>query len=209
MDKNQIEFREFNSGDYEALEKIIKDTWNYDRFASPKLAKKLSRLYLATCLCCQDFTRVAVYQGESVGIIMGRDVKNHRVRAKYALRALFLGTGIMITREGRNKARRFSGINALNEKMLAECGRTFDAELEFFALRADTRGAGIGKSLYLAFADFMKSRKLKSFFLYTDSTCNVGFYDHLGLTQIAEGKFSPMPNNEMTFYVYEGPVGAQ
>lgn len=209
MDKNQIEFREFRRCDYRAIENIIKTTWNYERFCSPKLAIKLSRLYLASCLCMQDFARVAVFKGESVGIIMGKDIKNHRVRAKYALRSFALGVGVMLSREGRAKAKRFGGINTLNEKMLAGCGKSFDAELEFFALRADTRGSGIGKSLFNSFADFMKSRDLKSFYLYTDSTCNVGFYDHLGLGRIAEEKFSPLPDEEMTFYVYEGSVLAE
>lgn len=41
-----MEFREFRKEDTPALEGIIRKTWNYDKFAGPKTAQKLSLIHI-------------------------------------------------------------------------------------------------------------------------------------------------------------------
>ena len=43
-----MEFREFRKEDTPALEGIIRKTWNYDKFAGPKTAQKLARVFLSS-----------------------------------------------------------------------------------------------------------------------------------------------------------------
>ena len=40
-----ILLRDLKWDDLKALEDVIRVTWNYDRFASPKTAKKLAKVY--------------------------------------------------------------------------------------------------------------------------------------------------------------------
>lgn len=68
----KMEFREFRKEDIPALEGIIRQTWNYDKFASPKTAQKLARVFLSSCLANQTFSQVAVENGKPVGIILGK-----------------------------------------------------------------------------------------------------------------------------------------
>lgn len=63
----KMEFREFRKEDTPALEGIIRQTWNYYRFASPKTAQKLARVFLSSCLANQTFSQVALEKWKTCG----------------------------------------------------------------------------------------------------------------------------------------------
>lgn len=188
--RSDIHFREIQRSDYKALEKIIRDTWNYERYCSPKIAERMSKLYLASCLANQAFTCVAEKGGEAVGIIMGKNEKNHRMQIQYAIRQLGAAATMLCTKEGRQVFKLFYGIDKLDQALLAESGQDFDGELAFFAVGSDQRGTGIGKELFNRLLVYMKSQSIRNFYLYTDSTCNYGFYEHQGMKRIGEKKYS-------------------
>ena len=71
MEKLMI--RNFVDTDAAALEQVIRETWNYDRFSPPQTAQRLARVYLYSCLLRQSFVRVAVMGGKPVC------AKKHRV----------------------------------------------------------------------------------------------------------------------------------
>lgn len=41
----KIKLREYQKQDFKALETIIRETWHYDDFSSPKTAVKLARVF--------------------------------------------------------------------------------------------------------------------------------------------------------------------
>ncbi|MEQ3613674.1 GNAT family N-acetyltransferase [Mediterraneibacter gnavus] len=43
------------------------------------------------------------------------------------------------------------------------------------------RGKGIGTALFQSFLDYLREHHLHSFYLYTDTSCNYGFYKHQGM----------------------------
>lgn len=51
--KQKIIYRAFQKQDVPFITDIIREAWNYDQFSSPKTAKKLSRLFLYSCLANQ------------------------------------------------------------------------------------------------------------------------------------------------------------
>ncbi len=73
--KEEIMLRTFHPSDREALETIVRETWQYDRLCSPRTAKKLARVYVSSCLANQTFTQVALVHGHPVGVIMGKDIQ--------------------------------------------------------------------------------------------------------------------------------------
>lgn len=75
-----IAFRPYTASDHAALIGIIREAWHYDRFASPKTAARMARLFLDSCLASQTFTQVAVLGDVPVGIIMAKDRLQHLVR---------------------------------------------------------------------------------------------------------------------------------
>lgn len=60
------------------------------------------------------------------------------------------------------------------------------AEIELFLVAASARGHGIGGGLWRRAMDALASAGVERFFLHTDSSCDVGFYDHQGLDRVAE-----------------------
>lgn len=204
MSQNNIEYREIRKEDYDALAKIIRKTWEYDKFCSAKTAQRMSKIYLASCLNVQTYTCVAVDNGEPVGIIMGRDEKNPNRSFKHSFHLFRTIFPMMMSREGRKVAKMFGGIEKIDKLLLEETGVSFGGELAFFVLRDDQRGKGIGKELFNRVVNYMKARKITNFYLYTDCTCNFGFYEHQGMKRLGEKIFDLKPHTDKTmdFFIY-------
>lgn len=202
--ENTIYYREIKASDYQALEKIICETWEYERFCSPKVAKKMAKLYLASCLANQTFTCVAINNQETVGVIMGKDNRHYHLPLRYALLQLVAIVQLLISKEGRKIAKMFGGLEKIDKAMLVQSGIAFDGELAFFVVRKDQRGTGIGKQLFVEFYNYKKKKQWLHFYLYTDSKCNFGFYEHHGLTRIKEVTYSLKPqfNEEIQMFLY-------
>jgi len=78
-------------------------------------------------------------------------------------------------------------------QMEAECGLpdTAQGELELFLVDASARGHGVGGSLWRHAMQYFAQERKSGFFLHTDSTCDVGFYDHKGLNRINHRDIRP------------------
>ena len=202
--EHNITFRPFRREDAANLEDIIRKTWKYDCFCSPKTAKRLARVYLANCCSNQTFTQVAVKDGRTVGVIMGRN-KDKRPSKHFALRRLWSLLALLSSREDRMAAKAFSHVDGVDQALLAEQKKDFQGELAFFVLSEDCRGTGIGKALFGRLLDYMKSQDIDNFYLYTDSSCNYGFYEHQGMVRRGE-MICTLPigvENKMSFFLYE------
>ena len=96
----QIVLREYQTSDRPALIGIIRETWQYDKFASPKAAQKLARAYLDSCLTNQTFTQVALVDEVPVGIIMVKDRREKRCPFRLRLRMLLSVASLFLSKEG-------------------------------------------------------------------------------------------------------------
>ena len=68
------------------------------------------------------------------------------------------------------------------------------------------RGKGVGKQLYQRFLQYLKKEHLDSFYLYTDTSCNYGFYEHQGMVRRCEKEHIFTVNQQrskMTFFIYD------
>ena len=72
-----LQLREYQKNDFIALKNIIRKTWRYDEFSSPKTASRLADVFLSSCLTNYTFSRVAVLNGKPVGIILVKDIARH------------------------------------------------------------------------------------------------------------------------------------
>ena len=71
------------------------------------------------------------------------------------------------------------------------------------------RGKGIGKLLFESAILYMKEQNLDSFYLFTDTSCNYGFYEHHGMIRKGEKKCILDMNGksvEMNFFIYDYKV---
>ncbi|MEG2421976.1 MAG: GNAT family N-acetyltransferase [Oscillospiraceae bacterium] len=204
MEELELHYRVVQPEDYRALEEIICKTWDYERLCDPKTAASLAKLSLAECLTNQTYTCVAVKGEELVGIIMGKNEKTHRKSPAGILRQLGAVLGMAARKEGRKVLRQLGEYSEINRAMAAENTHVFGGELAFFAVRDDQRGKGVGKELFARLRDYMQSQNVENFYLYTNSKCNYGFYNHQGMVPVCEKncRMEFFGEEEMSFFLY-------
>lgn len=84
--KPQVILREFQPQDTDALTAIIRITWGYDKFGSDETSCKLARTYLDLCLTNQTYTQVALVHEVPVGIILGKNISQHKCPVHLSIR---------------------------------------------------------------------------------------------------------------------------
>lgn len=207
--KNTVKLRELKKQDIPVLEDVIRKTWHYDEFATPKTARKLAKVYLASCLTNQTYTRVAEVNGVPAGLILGKNIEKHHCPLKYRLRQIFALCGLMISKEGRGILNFYKSVNDIDSQLLKQCNKDYKGEISLFALSPEYRGLGIGKKLFQCLLAYMKSQSISDFYLYTDTSCNFGFYEHQGM--IRQQQYKHLLNVkekkvEVEFYLYDMAV---
>lgn len=204
--KENVMLREYREDDRAFIEKIIREAWNYDRFCSGKTAEKMACLFLDSCLSNQTFARVAVIDGETVGVIMAKNFAKHK---KSISKFVKMGVSILslyLTSDGRRAMKIFENVNSVDKQLLSRCDNSYDGELAFFAINGNFRGCGIGRLLFESALSYMTEENMRNFFLYTDTSCNYKFYEHFGLQRRGEKEIGLHLGDEtekMTFFIYD------
>ena len=204
--EKEIVFEDYNKSHSEKLFDIIRKTWNYDQFASPKIARKLSIIFLYSCLAQQTFTKVALIDNVPVGVIMARNKSKEKSNIKYKLKQFMAILSLLIHKEGRQTSKIFKGVSDTDAVLLNEANRDYSGELVFFAVDSDCRGMGLGQKLFSKAKEYMKSDGMNDFYLFTDTTCNFGFYEHNGMTRRGEKREQVEVDGQkadMKFFIYD------
>lgn len=204
--EQKIIYREFQKQDAPWIADIIKEAWNYDKFSSPKTAKKLSFLFLYSCLTNQSFTQVAVEDGIPIGVIMGKSSASHTCPPIYRLKQACALASLYLSKEGRKVMKTFESVNHIDKELTAKSGYHYPGEVSFFAVSSNARGKGIGKALFHRLLHYMKSEQIPRFFLFTDTSCNYGFYEHQGMTRRCEQSTTFEIEGQkatMSFFLYD------
>lgn len=202
----QVELREYQKEDFEELQTIVRKTWHYDDLCSAKTAEKLARVFLSGCLTNYTFSKVAVLDGKVVGVILVNNKAKHRCPLSNRLVQIQAIASLFCSKEGRNVSKIFGSVNGIDQQLLEEKKKDYPAELALFAVSESCRGKGIGKILFQSALDYMKEEDLASFYLFTDTSCNYGFYEHQGMKRQAEKKHTFDIKGQyanMNFFIYD------
>jgi len=204
--KEEIIFREFKKEDSKIIEEIIIEAWHYNNLCSSKTARKMAKVFLSSCLTNQTYTQVALLNNQPIGIIMAKNSKIHRCPFKYRIKQIRDIISLYLSTEGRQTSKIFSSVNSIDEELLNECTKKYEGEVAFFAISSKARGKGIGKRMFSNMLEYMKSQNIKDFYLYTDTSCNYGFYEHQGMIKRKEKSktfFIQGKEAKMTFFIYD------
>ena len=199
-----ITFRPPEKHDYKTVADIICETWKFDRFGSKQTVDKISMIYLADCLCNQNYTEVAVADGNVVGIIMVKKADCKHIPVRFSLMRIKYILQMIFAPEAKSLKGLYKKFGSADDELMKTVKTKFDAEISLFAVSKKSKGMGIGGILYSRLMEDFKNSGTKSFFLCTDSDCDYGFYDHKGLKCIAEKTFSvnQCHYTDFTFYIY-------
>lgn len=105
----------------------------------------------------------------------------------------------------------------VEERMEDEIGinEATQAELELFLVAQEARGKGVGGTLWRSMGKFFADSGVERYYLHTDSTCDVSFYDHQGLERVAERYAKDHPEDVTAeldelddVFIYAGEVQA-
>ena len=155
-----LQLREYQKNDFIALKNIIRKTWRYDEFSSPKTASRLADVFLSSCLTNYTFSRVAVLNGKPVGIILVKDIARHTCPLPNRFRQLRAVLSLYLTKEGRAVSKIFENVTGIDRELLRESGKNYPAELALFVMSPSCRGQGVGKALFQAALDYTGQQKL-------------------------------------------------
>ncbi|WP_279166879.1 GNAT family N-acetyltransferase [Thomasclavelia cocleata] len=202
----EMKLREYQDQDFNELMNIVRETWQYDKFCNSKTANKLAQVFLSSCLTNYTFSQVAVLKDKVVGIILAKDIKQHKCPFKNRIKQLLTILSLYLTKEGRKVSKIFADVSQINKQLLKNCTTPYSAELSLFVVSSTCRNTGIGKVLFQSVIEYMNRQKLNNFYLFTDTSCNYGFYEHQGMIRRYEKEHNFIVNNQLTkmnFFIYD------
>ncbi len=91
------------------------------------------------------------------------------------------------------------------EEMREEAGLGDQPRILLLVVSAEARGLGIGKRLLEKAVDHFRRHGADRFWLVTDTDCDWPFYEHLGLSRMAE-RAGEVPSAPDQYFVYGGSV---
>lgn len=204
--KTQLTFRCYKKEDFQAIKNMIREAWKYDAFATPKTADKMAAVFLNSCLANQTYTQVALLDNVPVGVIMGKNMKTFRKSFFRLLRRNFSIFDLLRRKEGRTVSKIFGSVDGIDKELLKTSQIQYKGELAFFAVDKKHRGYGIGKQLFSKWNTHAKKESIRTYYLFTDTSCNYGFYEHQGMRRRCEKHHTFNVNEQtghMTFFIYD------
>ena len=95
----------------------------------------------------------------------------------------------MFTKNDNKKdLKEFSKIQKTYKEIFNGNKNNFQGCIQLFIVSKEFRGLGVGTSLMNYLFDYMKSMKVKSLYLYTDTRCNYQFNDKNNFKRLNEKK---------------------
>lgn len=107
------------------------------------------------------------------------DAQRELDRVDEALRASGLGAKALADTE------RWHRIEEEMEDAIS-INQSTQGEVELFLVASSARGHGVGGTLWREQMRFFADSGVSRYYLHTDTSCDVGFYDHHGLKRVAE-----------------------
>lgn len=203
MKKNVI-LRKLKKSDFESIENIIRETWDYYDYITPDIAKKISKVYLVTCLISHTYSMVAEIDNRPIGLILGKTKKRWSII--YGMYQISTLIQLMLTKEGRKAVKFYIEIDKINKTLLKRSNKDYAGEVILFLVQQKYRGLGIGKQLWQSLLSYFKDQYIKAFYLYTDTSCNYKFYEYQGMTlqkQQKQSLYMFKEEKEAEFYLYD------
>ncbi len=166
----------------------------------------MAKVFLNSCLANQTFINIAEVEGKAVGVIMAKDIANHKCKLSTRIAWLISVINLLICKEGRKVAKIFDCVKDVDKNLVSSCQNKYQGELAFFAINEEYRGIGLGRKLFQSACEYMNSQNISKFYLFTDTSCNYMFYEHLGMKQCGQKNQTIHVDGQegnMTFFIYE------
>ncbi|ELC5004820.1 GNAT family N-acetyltransferase [Salmonella enterica] len=192
--------------DFDKMNRMIISTWDYRSWIPKNNVVPMAEFFLDEVIVTSSRIFVARDGDEIIGVIAASLTDNLAKKTNAKIRK-YKALKKVISRKRKEIFELYLDTLILNENLLLQSGKQFEAALNFFILDERYRGLGIGNKLYSVFIDYLDEKGINEFFLWTDSSSNFQFYEKKGLRRIAEDKYSWGGDDDAeSYYLYEGKV---
>ena len=180
-----IEIRDVCIEDVATIKEAINEVWDFASILGSKavLDATLS-FYFNQVMYRSTYGRVAIMNGEVLGVIFGY-IKGEAPQYRHLLQDIseITMTLMMATDEERNGLYEyFSKQTAVYGELIDGLESDYDGSLEFIVLSRVAQGKGVGRLLWENLKTHFEGCGITKIYVYTDTDCNYGFYDHLGFS---------------------------
>ncbi len=197
-------------GAYQALFDLVENAWSYKMYTDHEPTRKHA-VALDTKACL-------VYSNGSIAVYDGTRLIGVLLYAKPSLKAKLLRPFkklIMVrhivylllrSQTSRKLLRSLLRLEKTYDDMLKAAKLETENQVVLFITHSDYQGKGIGKKLMQAYETYCRENKIKHFFLFTDTSCNYGYYDHNGFQRTVERDVTLLTKEKdmhMQVYLYE------
>ena len=177
---------------WDDVENIVEEfdrTWGVAGLgAATSLSRELSRHFVLHYL--EPATRGEIAEssdGRFLGVTLARIEGDPALFPQAATQLAAVNEQLNATADGAHWLADTIAWHVLEEDMEAaiSINQRAQAELELFLVAEAARGHRVGGTLWRRFQTALRDHGVQRFYLHTDSSCDVGFYDHQGLHCVA------------------------
>ena len=210
-----IIIRDIEEKDYPAIKSLIAESfgegWNLGSFdPNADFYQPLLDVYASIFLNAATFGKVAEADGNVVGAVLASvkgETEIYRLLQK-DLAPTALALLCAPETERKDITEHISANFQVIGKLLKSRIDGYGGSLELLAVSKQAQGLKIGKTLWNEASAYFSSKGAKSVYLIADLTCNVGFYEHCGLSKTAAEAVvynysTGQKKNEVFVYEYE------
>ena len=210
-----IIYRDYAPGDAETVKHLVDEAFAISRWVkAPRLLDNAKEVYLRTVLAASTWAQVAEMNGQVVGVIMGRIHGRPRLPGRWRHHLVSAWSMLKLAVIGINEHRsllQFFASNRVYAQLKKSVTVPTTDELTLFAVSAETRGTGIGTSLYQRFLAHLREHGRDDFYLFTDTRCSYGFYEKQGMTRAGSREMTILLDGEpepLVVLLYAGTARA-
>lgn len=207
---DSIRYRAIYPKDYATIKELITQSFGlYNYVSDPSVLDAFKKRYLYSCLAEATYACVAEKDGSVIGVIMGNAKSKYRLNYQ---RMVFTAKMIWYANKMRSLAKHkhisvsdFDNLHKIYHHFNKRHSGEFDGVLTLFAVSEVSRGLGVGKRIWNGLNKYLENNGVKSIYLYTDSTCNTGFYEHAGFRKADEDSLiitSKGIKKQLSVYLY-------
>ncbi|HWT26644.1 MAG TPA: GNAT family N-acetyltransferase, partial [Mobilitalea sp.] len=169
---------------------ILNQAFGLFRYVSDSQTLECFKMqYVYSCLSEAIYTCVSEQDGKIIGVIMGHAKTDYHIlrhlpyvanMARYSLKMKYL------SRKSKAGIKDYKNLHKIYHNFSQKHKGEFDGVLTLFAVDESCRGFGVGKNLLAGLLDYLHEQNVKRIYLYTDTTCSYGFYEHMGFERLEE-----------------------
>jgi len=204
-----ITFKPYKKTDREALKTLCESAWDYkDYTTDEKTRKDLIAVDAYASLIGANYAEIA-YEGDQVGgVLIGasKGLFSSFRKLNYTIKTyLILFRLIFFRKDSKRALKNFRKIDKIYKGLYKKTNKKYDAEVILFAVHASMRGKGVGKKLMNNYLEHLRHKGYQNVYLFTDTSCTYGFYDHMNFTREDEATTTLELLNEqgdLTAFIY-------